>query len=50
MVAITELTKWTCMVVQWLRICLPMQETWAGSLIWEVPTRSGATKPLCHNY
>ena len=50
MVAIKGLTKWTSVVVQWLRICLPMQETWVGSLVWKVPTRSGATKPVHHNY
>ena len=26
---------WASQVVQWLRICLPMQETWVRSLIWE---------------
>ena len=26
------------LVVQWLRIHLPMQETWIQSLIWEDPT------------
>ena len=23
------------LVVQWIRICLPMQGTWASSLVWE---------------
>ena len=25
-------------------------ETRVGSLVWEDPTCSGATKPVCHNY
>ena len=25
------------LVAQWLRICLPIQETWVRSLIWEDP-------------
>ena len=27
-----------------------MQETWVRSLIWEDPTRLGATKSMCLNY
>ena len=38
------------LVVQWLRICLPMQGTWIRSLAWEDPTCHGATKPVHHNY
>ena len=38
------------LVVQWLRIHLPMQGTWVQSLVWEDPTCPRATKPLCHNY
>ena len=38
------------LVVQWLRIRLPMQGTWVQALVWEDPTRCGATKPLRHNY
>ena len=34
----------------WLRIYLPMQESWVQSLVWEDPTCHGATKPVCHNY
>ena len=26
------------LVVQWLRICLSVQETWVQSLVWEDPT------------
>ena len=38
------------LVVQWLRISLPMQETRVRSLIWEDPTCCGVTKPVHHNY
>ena len=27
---------WTSLVVQWLRICLSMQETRVQSLVWEI--------------
>ena len=37
--------KWgASLVVQWLRICPPVQKTWVLSLAWEDPT-----KPLSHN-
>ena len=36
--------------VQWLRICLPTQETWVQSLIWEDPTCPRTPKPMRHNY
>ena len=26
---------WTSLVVQWLRVCLPMQKTWVQLLLWE---------------
>ena len=39
----------TSLVVQWIRICLPMQGTQVQSLVWEDPTRCRATKPMCHN-
>ena len=42
--------KRTSLVVQWLRICLPMQGTWVRSLVQEDPTCCGATKPVRHNY
>ena len=44
--------KWigTSLVVQWLRIRLPMQGTQVQSLVWEDPTCRGATKPVCQNY
>ena len=38
------------LVVQWLRIRLPVQGTQVGALVWEDPTCHGATKPVCHNY
>ena len=40
----------TSLVAQWLRICLPMQETRVRSLVWEDPACHRATKPVCHNY
>ena len=36
-------------VVQWFRICLPMQGTRVWSLVWKDATCHGATKPVCHN-
>ena len=44
------MTQGTSLVVQWLRICLPIQGTWVQSLVWEDPTCHGAIKPVCHNY
>ena len=38
------------LVVQWLRICLPVQGTWVQVLAQEYPTCRRATKPVCHNY
>ena len=40
----------TSLVVQWLSICLPMQETRVRALVQEDPTCHGATKPMYHNY
>ena len=42
--------SWTSLVVQWLRICLPMRGTRVWSLVWEDPTCCSATKPVCHSY
>ena len=39
----------TFMVVQWLRIFLPMPGTQVQSLVQEDPTCHGATKPMYHN-
>ena len=44
--------KWaigTSLMIQWLRIHLPMQGTWVGPLVLEDPTYCGATKPVHHN-
>ena len=38
------------LVVQWLRICLPMQGTRVRALVWEDPTCRGATRSVSHNY
>ena len=40
----------TFLVVQWLRILLPMQGTRVRSLVQEDTTWRGATKPRHHNY
>ena len=37
------------LVVQWLRIRLPMQGTRVRALVWEDPTCRGATRPVSHN-
>ena len=48
---ITYKSLWrTSLVVQWLRICLPMQGTRVQSPVREDPTCHGATKPMHHNY
>ena len=39
----------TSLVVQWLRIHLPMQGTGVQSLVWEDPMCRGTTKPVHHN-
>ena len=38
------------LVLQWLRIRLPMQGTRVRALVWEDPTCRGATGPVSHNY
>ena len=45
-----KLKAWASLVVQWLRICLPMQETQVQALVQEDPTCCRATKPVSHNY
>ena len=40
---------WASLVVQSLRICLPMQGTQVRALVWEDPTCRGATRPMSHN-
>ena len=50
MFTLQELKYWDFLVVQWLRICLPMQGTWVRFLVQEDPTCRGATKPAHRNY
>ena len=38
------------LVVQRLRVCLPMQGTRVRALVWEDPTCRGAAGPVSHNY
>ena len=45
-----KIQKRASLVAQWLRICLPMQETRVRALVWEDPTCHGATRPVSHNY
>ena len=40
----------TSLVIQWLRICLSMRETWVQLPVWEDPASHRATKPVSHNY
>ena len=40
---------WASLVVQWLRICLPMRGTRVRALVWEDPTCCGATRPVSHS-
>ena len=40
----------TSLVVQWLRIYLPIQGILVQPLLWEDTTCSRAVKPVCHNY
>ena len=42
-------TSRASLVVQWLRICLPMQGTRVRALGWEDPTCRGATRPVSHS-
>ena len=41
---------WSSLVVQWIRMCLPLQGTQVRSLVQEDSTCHGATKPMRHNY
>ena len=36
-------------LAQWLRVCLPMQETRVRALVREDPTCRGETKPVRHD-
>jgi len=42
-------TTKTSLVVQWLKILLPMQGTWVQSPVWEDSTCCRASKSVCHN-
>ena len=42
--------SWTSLVVQWLRLYLPMQGTQVWSLLWEDATCHGEIKLVHHNY
>ena len=46
----SKMTYQASLVMQWLRIPLPMQGTQVRSLVREYPTCRGATKPMGHNY
>ena len=43
-------THGASLVVQWLRVQLPVQETWVCSLARKDPTCHKATKPVDHHY
>ena len=45
---IKNLPTWASLVVQWLRVCLPMQGTRVRALVWEDPTCRRATRPVSH--
>ena len=45
-----KLPSWTSLVIQWVRIHLPVQGTWVQSLVWEDSTCLGETKPVHYNY
>ena len=42
--------SWTSLVVQWLRICLPIWETWVQLLVQEDCRCRRETKPICHKH
>ena len=37
-------------MAQWIRICLPRQDTWVQFQFWEDPTCCGAIKSMYHSY
>ena len=47
---VCKIKFWTSLVVQWLRMCLPMQGTQVPSLVQEDSTCHKATKPVGQNY
>ena len=45
--------KWAgraSLLAQWLRICLPVQETWVQSLVQEDPVCHEAAEPVGHDF
>ena len=44
-----KVVSWASLVVQWLRICLPMQGTRVRALVQEDPTCRVASKPVGYN-
>ena len=44
-----KIKKRASLVAQWLRVCLPMQETRVRALVWEGPTCRGATGPVSNS-
>ena len=50
LIKLSKIKYRSSLVVQWLRIHLPMQGTRVQSLVREDPTCRRATKPVSHNY
>ena len=50
MTGLVEAEERTSLVVQWLRICLPVQGTQVWSLVWEDPTCHKETKSENHSH
>ena len=47
---IKKFKKWTSLVVQWIRIHLPVQRMQVQSLVQKNSTCCGTTKPVCASY
>ena len=47
---IIKFTSWTSLVIQWIKLQVPVQGTQVPSLVWEDPTCLGATQPVCQSY
>ena len=45
-----RITSLRLLVAQWIRICLPVQETWVQSPIQEDSMCCRSAKPVCHHY
>ena len=45
-VTVSRVKDWTSLMVQWISICLPMQETQVWSLVQEDSSGWGSTKPM----